>query len=157
MLSPLYCKQGRGDGSRIKMVRYTSPVISTSTIFFFWLKRKSYKNLGTYKQQSAADIIKMFTKDVNCQAIGRQQAILQEVYSAVCATVDIYWSVYKDRQITSRRADFTQDCLCLSNVYFKSLEWVQIIAARSDNTNRKIQKKGQMKLSWGQTNVKINI
>ena len=123
VLSTLYCKQGRGDGSRIKMVRYTSPVISTSTIFFFLLKRKSYKHLGTYNTYNNQR--RILSKCSQKMSIVKRQQCNKEFCKqsiAVCATVDIYWSVYKDRQITSGRADFTQDCLCLSNVYFQSLE-----------------------------------
>ena len=61
---------------------------SNPNLYYFLLltKKKILQKFGyiQYIQQSAADIIKMFTKDVNCQAIARQQAILQVVYSSVC-------------------------------------------------------------------------
>ena len=60
---------------------------SNPNLYYFLLltKKKILQKFGyiQYIQQSAADIIKMFTKDVNCQAIARQQAILQVVYSSV--------------------------------------------------------------------------
>ena len=61
---------------------------SNLNLYYFLLltKKKILQTFGyiQYIQQSAADIIKMFTKDVNCQAIARQQGILQVVYSSVC-------------------------------------------------------------------------
>ena len=91
-----------GDGKRIKMVRYTNSVISTSLHYFSAVPKrfKEKKAWAVYLLKNIYSIC----DTLNCLEREHIHAMYLTVKNSwwrvqIKCAVDIYWSVYKDREI----------------------------------------------------------